>query len=300
MTVTIPKESIVYAMSPDNAPVKTVKDGDTAVFITYDCFENQILSEQQDFGGLNWERINPATGPVFVEGAEPGDLLVVHIQKIQLADHGVMTTGPDLGVMGKSLDKNTIRMVPVKDGKAIFQDFELPINPMIGVIGNAPADASVPCGTPGQHGGNMDCKRITEGAYLILPVNVPGALFGLGDVHAAMGDGEVGVCGVEIAAEVTVSFKVLKGKQWPAPMVIDAERVIAIASEEDLDGAAESAVYNMAKFLELEFGMDKSESALFLTVAGQLAICQVVDPKKTVRMEIPRWIAEKKGFRWEE
>jgi len=295
----VPKGQIIYAMSAENSPVLTVKDGDTAVFTTYDCFENQITTEEQDFGRLNWDRINPATGPVYVEGAEPGDLLAVNIQKIDLADHGVMTTGPDLGVMGKSLTSNVIRIIPIRDGKAIFPDFELPLNPMIGVIGTAPASGSVPCGTPGEHGGNMDCKRIAEGSFLILPVNVPGALFALGDLHAAMGDGEIGVCGVEIAAEVTVSFTVLKGKQWPAPMIVDSERIIAIASEDDLDAAAERAVYSMAQFLEVEFGMDKAESAILMTAAGQLAICQVVDPKKTVRMEIPRWIAEKKGFQWD-
>lgn len=299
MTITVQKDHIIYAMSPDHAPVQTVKDGDTAVFITCDCFKDQITREDQDFGGLDWERINPATGPVYIDGAQPGDLLVAYIEKIHLADHGVMTTGPDMGVMGAALDKNVIRIVPIKNGTAVFSDFDLPLNPMIGVIGNAPASGSVPCGTPGQHGGNMDCKRITEGAYLILPVHVPGALFALGDLHAAMGDGEVGVCGVEIAGEVTVTFKVLKNKQWPAPMIVDAERIIAIASEEDLDAAAEMAVYNMAKFLELEFGMEKADSALLMTAAAQLSICQVVDPKKTVRMELPRWIAEKKGFRWE-
>ncbi|QQE81066.1 acetamidase/formamidase family protein [Alicyclobacillus sp. SO9] len=287
-------------MSPNNQASQTVPTEQPVVFQTYDCFEDQIQNSEQDFGRLDWERINPATGPVYVEGAEPGDLLVVHIQNIDLANQGVMTTGPDLGVMGKSLTENVIKIVPVKDGKARFDDdLEIPLNPMIGVIGTAPAQGQVPCGTPGDHGGNMDCKRITEGAYLILPVNVPGALFGLGDLHAAMGDGEVGVSGIEIAANVTVEFHVLKDKEWTAPMIVDSERIITIASEDDLDAAAERAVYNMAKFMELEFGMPKAESAFLMTAQANLAICQMVDPKKTVRMELPRWIAEKKGFKWD-
>ncbi|MCL6454942.1 MAG: acetamidase/formamidase family protein [Alicyclobacillus sp.] len=298
MSATIAKTNVIYAMSPHNPPVQTLQDGDTAVFVTCDCFEDQITREDQDFGGIDWDRINPATGPVYIEGAEPGDLLAVHIEHIQLADQGVMTTGPNLGVMGPSLERNVVRMVPVRDGKAVFADFELPINPMIGVIGTAPAEEDISCGTPGPHGGNMDCKRITEGAHLILPVNVKGALFALGDLHAAMGDGEVGVCGVEIAGAVTVSFRVLKDKRWPVPMVMDNERVMTIASHEDLDLAAEAAVYHMAEFLAEELGMDRGEAALLMTAAGQLAICQVVDPKKTVRMELPRWILERKGFRW--
>ncbi|WP_067624291.1 acetamidase/formamidase family protein [Alicyclobacillus acidiphilus] len=298
MTSTVlSNQHIVYAMSPDNQPALRVEDGDIVEIHTCDCFEGQIESADQDFGGIDWERINPATGPIYVEGAEPGDLLVVHIQEIQLADRGVMTTGPNLGVLGDELERNSIRMIPVRDGKAIFSDaLELPIQPMIGVIGTAPAQGSVPCGTPGDHGGNMDCKRITEGARLILPVNVPGALFSLGDVHAAMGDGEVAVCGIEIAAAVRVQLHLLKGKNWPVPMLVDDHHVITIASEKFLDDAATRAAKNMVHFLEQECGMDKAEATFLLSAAGDLRVCQVVDPLKTARFELPRWIAEKQGF----
>lgn len=293
------KEHIIYAMSPDNAPALTVADGATVEIHTCDCFEDQIQSADQEFTTLDWERINPATGPIYVEGAEPGDLLVVDIQQIQLADQGVMTTGPDLGVLGDELTQNTIRMIPVRDGKAIFSDLvSLPIRPMIGVIGTAPATGSVPCGTPGDHGGNMDCKRITEGARLILPVNVPGALFSLGDLHASMGDGEVAVCGIEIAATVQVQLHVLKGKAWPVPMIINDEQVVTIASEKLLDDAATRAVKNMVHFLEAECGMDKAEATFLLSAAGDLRVCQVVDPLKTARFELPRWIAESYGFKF--
>lgn len=299
MTTIISKEHTVYAMSPNNEPVAHVASGTTVEIHTCDCFADQIQSESQAFGALDWERINPVTGPIYVEGANPGDLLVVHIQRIDLADHGVMTTGPDLGVMGDELTENTIRMVPVRDGKAMFsEDLELPLHPMIGVIGTAPAEQSIPCGTPGDHGGNMDCKRITEGAWLILPVNVPGALFALGDLHAAMGDGEVAVCGIEIAATVTVQLHLLQGKKWPVPMLVDEQHIITIASEEKLDDAATRAVKNMVHFLEDECGMDKAEATLLLSAAGDLRVCQVVDPLKTARFELPRWIAEKQGFVW--
>lgn len=294
------KQHSIYAMSPDNEVVLRVTSGSTVEIETYDCFEDQIQSPEQDFGQLDWERINPATGPIYVEGAEPGDLLVVHIQNIDLANHGVMTTGPNLGVLGDELTKNAIRMIPIQNGQVIFSDdLHLPLNPMIGVIGTAPISGSVSCGTPGDHGGNMDCKRITEGAYLVLPVNVPGALFALGDVHAAMGDGEVAVCGVEIAAKVTVQLHVIKGKSWPVPMLVNADTVMTIASEKLLDDAANRAVKNMDHFLEESCGMEKAEATLLLSVASDLRICQVVDPLKTARVELPRWILEKKGFLFE-
>jgi amidase len=297
MTQHLAKQDIVYALSPENTPVLRIHSGDQVVIHTYDCFEDQIQDLTQDFGQLDWERINPATGPIYVEEAQPGDLLVVNIQKITLTNHGVMTTGPDLGVLGDEIHQNVIRMIPIHDDTAYFSDkVQLPVNKMIGVIGTAPANDKVACGTPGDHGGNMDCKEITEGARLILPVNVPGALFALGDLHAAMGDGEVAVCGIEIAGEVTVQLHVLKGKKWPVPMVISEKSVITIASAKSLDDAANRAVKNMVHFLEDECGIEKAEATLLLSIAGDLRVCQVVDPLKTARYELPRWIAEKYGF----
>lgn len=279
----------------------TVQSEEEIEIQTCDCFENQIQDDTQDFGRLDWERINPATGPIYVENAEPGDLLIVSIKKIELANHGVMTTGPNLGVLGDELLQNVIRIVPIVDGKVIFSDdLHLPVNPMIGVIGTAPRSGSIPCGTPGEHGGNMDCKRITEGAHLVLPVNVKGALFALGDLHAAMGDGEVAVCGIEVAGKVTVQFHVIKGESWPVPMLINDDTIMTIASETLLDDAANSATKNMAHFLEEQCHMEKAEATFLLSIASDLRICQVVDPLKTARVELPRWIVEKKGFRFPE
>lgn len=296
MTQVLDREHLIYAMSKSNNPVLRVKDGSTVTIQTCDCFEDQIRQES-DFGGVDWGHINPATGPIYVEGAEVGDLLAVHIKEIQLDDHGVMTTGPKMGVLGDVLTENFVRMIPIQDGKAIFaDDLHLPLRPMIGVIGTAPAMEDVPNGTPGDHGGNMDCTRITTGAWLILPVNVPGALFALGDLHASMGDGEVAVCGIEIAGAVTVELRVLKGKAWKAPMIVQDEFVITIAAEKDLDSASVKAVKNMVHFLETECGMENGEAILLMSAASDLRVCQVVDPLITARVELPRWIAEKRGF----
>lgn len=298
MTVqTIAKDHVIYAMSSEYEPVLRVTDGSTVEIETCDCFEDQIQSSHQDFGTLDWDRINPATGPLYIDGAEPGDLLAVHIDEIQLAHQGVMTTGPGLGVFGDELVANVIRTVPVREGVVTFSDdISFPVQPMIGVIGTAPRDGMMPCGTPGDHGGNMDCKRITQGATLMLPVNVPGALFALGDVHAAMGDGEVAVCGVEIGARVRVTLNVIKGKSWPSPMVFDDERVITISSAVQLEDATTRCVKQMGHLLEDECGFDKAKAAFLMSAIGNLRVCQVVDPLKTTRFEFPRKMAEQLGF----
>lgn len=285
----IEKKHLIYAMSDQNKPVLTVENGSTVVFETCDCFEDQITSSEVPFETLDWNRINPATGPVFVEGAEPGDILEVKIEKIQLAEQGVMMTGPGLGLMGDELSENAIHMVPIREGKAIFLDkIELALNPMIGVIGTAPAGGeSISCGTPDKHGGNMDSKVIAEGSTLYLPVNVPGALLAMGDLHATMGDGEVSVCGVEIAGEVTVTLTILKGKQWKVPMLKTEHALYTIASEKLLDDAAAEATKNMVAFLGEEAGMAKHDAIALLSIGGNLQISQVVDPLKTARYELP-------------
>ncbi len=286
-------QHLIYAMSPDNAPVLTVRSGDTVAVETADCFENQIQSETQPFVAINWEHVNPATGPIYVEGAEPGDLLAVRIEKIEPGDHGVMTTGHDMGVFGDELADSTIRIVPIRDGRIEILGYSWPLNPMIGVIGTAPERASVANGTPGEHGGNMDCKLITEGATLVLPVHVPGALFALGDMHAAMGDGEVCSTGVEMPGRVTVTLTVLKAVDLPAPFLIDAERAVAIASCVTLDEAAVQAAKSMAHWLQRRTGRMLAEIAILLSAKGDLRICQVVDPLKTIRMEFSKsWLSE--------
>lgn len=290
-------DQMIYAMSPRHKPVLEVNDGDEVVIHTCDCFENQIQDASQDFGTLDWERINPATGPIFVRGAEPGDVLAVHIRDIQLEGRGVMTTGPSLGVLGDELTSNEIRMVDVVDGHVIFsEDIRLPLRPMIGVIGTAPADEDVPCGTPGVHGGNMDCTQITTGATLLLPVHVPGALFALGDLHAAMGDGEVAVCGVEIAGRVRVSLHVVKQKPWPLPMLVNDDSVMTIASALTLDEAAVMATKNMVHLLRDSHGFTLADATFLCSATGNLRVCQVVDPLKTARFELPRQLLESRGF----
>ena len=161
-----------------------------------------------------------------------------------------MTVGQDLGVMGHRLEQFEAKMMPIVDGKAIFNDkIAISLNPMIGVIGVAPAGEPVSCGTPGAHGGNMDTKLITEGATLYFPVFTEGALFALGDLHAAMGDGEVGVSGIEIPGKVTVTLTVIKGPSLKNPLLVSDEGIAAIVSAPTLDEAAKTSVEEMIDLL---------------------------------------------------
>ena len=158
---------------------------------------------------------------------------------------------------------------------------------MIGVIGTAPAGEDIPNGVPDYHGGNMDCKEIREGATLLLPVNVPGALLAMGDLHAVMADGEIGVSGLEVNGAVTVTVDVIKGKSLPLPMILNATHHMTLASHEDLDVAVEMAVANMVEYLTNEKSISQEDAVMLVSLVGDVRICQVVDPKKTVRVEFP-------------
>lgn len=275
-------------MSRDNAPVAHAKSGDTVRFETLDCFGCQIQEESQLLGKLDWSNINPATGPLFIEDACPGDVLKVEILDIELDDHGVMVDGPGNGVTGMAVTEESTKILPVKDGMIQFNEkLSFPIDPMIGVIGTAPAGDGIDTGTPGAHGGNMDCTRIGAGSALYLPVNTPGALLAMGDLHARMGDGEVEVCGVEIAGAVTVRVTVVKNCGLPTPFLVNSEIAASIYSAKTLDDASVGATMAMHGFLMRELGMNAHEAGMLLSVAGNLRICQIVDPEKTCRMELP-------------
>lgn len=298
--LTIHTDTKIHRMSENNPPVAKAKSGDTVCFETLDCFGGQLKSENDLLGGLDWNNVNPASGPLFVEGAMPGDVLKVEILKIELDDHGVMVDAPGEGVTGAAVSSESTKILPIENGKVKFNEkLSFPICPMIGVIGTAAKGEGIDTGTPGSHGGNMDCTRIGEGATLYLPVNTEGALLAMGDLHARMGDGEVEVCGVEIAGKVTVKLTVLKNCKLPTPFLVNSELAMAIHSADTVDEACVGATMAMHGFLTGELGMNEHEAGMLLSVTGNLCICQVVDPEKTVRMEIPLSVTKAYGYEFE-
>jgi amidase len=293
MTAQLSKEHFVYAMDKQHKPALKVRSGETIVVDTYDCFENQIQSETTPIDSVNWDRVNPATGPIFVEGAEPEDTLKVHIDNIELGEHGVMVTGPDLGVMGHRMEEFKAKIIPICGGQAVFNDkLSLPLNPMIGVIGVAPEGNGVSCGIPGPHGGNMDTKLVTNGATLYFPVFHQGGLLSLGDLHAAMGDGEISVSGIETPAQVTITVEVIKRKSFSCPFLQNKEGLYTLVSKGTLDEAVDTAVELMIDFLLPQTDMTLSELTMLMSAVGQVQVSQVVDPLKTARFFVPSSILE--------
>lgn len=294
----ITKETVNDIMKWDNKPAGYCKSGDTIVFETRDCYDNTITSSERPLGdreGLS----NPVTGALYVEGAEVGDILKIEIEDIKLRSWGVMRSSPTAGVFHEKYEKREAIIFEVKDNKIYFDDkLILDADPMIGVIGTAPVEKEgIPTITPGKHGGNMDCKKIVKGSTIYLPVNVKGGLLSMGDIHALMGDGEVFICGLEIAGEITVKVSVLKNIKLPTPFLHSRGKVMSIQSAKDLDKAGDMAAKEMFEFVKEATKQDDVRTGMLMSLLSDMAVCQVVDPLLTVRVEFPLEALEKYGYK---
>lgn len=284
----ITTDHVIFEMNPDNQPAAKVTPGERLVFETLDCFSNTVKRPEDVVSSIDFSKVNPATGPVFIEGAEVGDVLKVTIHEINLADYGAIITAPGLGVLGHEVQQEETVICQVVDDEVKYRDFSLPLRKMIGVIGTAPAGEGVNTGTPGDHGGNMDTTAIAEGATLYLPVNVNGALLALGDLHATMGDGEVVGAGLEIPGEVHLDVEIIKNNHIPTPFVETDDKYIAIASAETIDHAVVRATKNLTSFIEQEYQQTFNSTIMLLSLAANVAVSQAVNPQKTARIELSK------------
>src|SRR4051795_5495731 len=217
-----PTDRVHFQWDTGNEPVLEIDSGDTVVVETRDVSDNQIGPDSTTdvIAGLNWDRFSPLAGPIAVRGAEPGDTVAVEILDLHTRGWGWTAILPELGLLPQDFPDPYLRVFDISNGEVIRfrDDVEIPITPFFGTMGVCPAGASAqPVMPPGTFGGNMDTRQLTIGTTLYLPVQVPGALFSCGDAHAAQGDGEVCVTGIESPMDVTLRFTLDKGRSIPAP-----------------------------------------------------------------------------------
>lgn len=287
---TLQSDKTIYAFAPCMAPALTVSAPEALVFETIDAFGGQIKSEQDRLENLDFSRVNPATGPVFVDGAQPGDTLAIHIQKIELPEQGAIVTGEGMGVLGDEMLGRATKILPIRNGYVHFDGLKLRASPMIGVIGVATGGEAFPTGSAHRHGGNMDTKEIGEGATLYLPVFQPGGLLAMGDVHAVMGDGEICVSGCEVSARVTVEIDLIKGRCMRWPVVSREEGLYIVVSLPEIDAALHEATREAVLFLQNRRASTFAQAAMLASLAVDIRISQLVDPYKTAKAFIPREI----------
>jgi amidase len=285
---TVPGDRVIYSFSHQHKPVEHVEPGELILIETEDAFGGQIRSEKDSVNVLDWSRVDGATGPIFVENASPGDTLVAEILEINVPKKGVIVTVPKSGILGEKRLRPSTRIVRISKDHVSFESISVRANPMIGTIGVTPERGEIPCGSLGKHGGNMDVKQLTAGTKLYLPVFVEGALFALGDVHAVQADGELCVSAIEVHGEVVLRFKVIKGKEPRWPILETKDSYAFLACGETLDQAAKSAAEAAVEALMRKYHWSFETAYMFGSIAVDLRISQVVDPKKGVRAVVSR------------
>src|SRR5207244_805721 len=220
----IGRDEIIWAFGPDLGPGLEVEPGGTVPFETNDCYPGQISWEDALVTEIDFGRVNSATGPVAVKGAEPGDSLVAEIVDVRPIDVGFACLIPGFGQLIDRVQAPVTRLFRVEDGWIEMNErVRFPARPMVGVVGVATDGETLTNGLAGRHGGNLDNHLHGKGARIFFPVRQEGGLFAVGDMDASMGDGEICFTGVEIAGEVDILFELLRGKQatWPVTELED-------------------------------------------------------------------------------
>jgi amidase len=297
MTTTISREKVFFAFGPQLKAIAEIEQGEEVLLQTHDCFEGQIQLPTDLVDSLDWSHVNPATGPLYIKGTKPGDVLRVDLLDLEVGPQSSMVTIPGEGALGDLITEMETTILKREGNEVVYKDkIRVPTRPMVGVIGVAPAEEEVPTGTPGAHGGNMDCTLITAGNRVYFTVGVAGAMFGAGDLHAAMGDGEIVVCGAETAGSVRFKAEVVDLAGLPTPFVETGDLVATIYSAPSVDEAVSGAIHRMAQFLTDFAKLPLNDAGMLMSLVGELKFCQVVDPLKTVRFEFPKSVLAKYGF----
>jgi amidase len=271
------RDRFVAEMSKDNPPAYSIDDGETILVETLDCHGGHVGRDGALRPGGSGP--NPATGPIEVRGSQPGEALAVAIQEVRPAEWGFIGGGGDDG----------FTIIEIEEGVAVYPwGLRLPVAPVVGVIGVAPPGDAVPNSTPSIWGGNLDTVDVCAGATVYLPVNIPGAMLALGDVHALQGDSECCGTGVECEAEVTATVRRVREPLWSTTYLVRDDRLMVFAHGDTVDEAAWGAVAEMAELLTHMAGLSDAESRRLLATAGEVRISQIVNPQKTCRAIIPR------------
>ncbi len=292
---TLDRGKIHYKWDNSLPPAIEIESGDTVHCETEEVSDGQIKPGMPAsiLGNLDFDRLYPLAGPIYVKGAASGDILEVEILRLQTLDWGWAGIIPGLGLLAQDFTAPYIRYFDLTNGETapLRDDIHIPIQPFCGTMG-------VALDEPGAHnvlpttkaGGNIDTRHLNVGAKLHLPVFVPGALFSAGDCHAAQGDGEVCVTGIECPLEFSLRFNLIKGRSlrpWsyqfyttPGPIQPKSDAkgyFVTTAIGTDLMTNSQNAVRDMIDWLVREKALSREDAYILCSEAGDLRISQIVD-----------------------
>ena len=298
-TIHIHRDQWHLAWDNSISPIATISSGESISFDLLDASCGQIVqaSTVEAIKTLDFAQVDQVNGPIYVAGAEPGDTLEIELLDLQPAEWGWTAIIPGFGLLADEFSEPALKIWQLEGGADGWGEFvpgiRLPLAPFCGEIGLAPATAG-PHSTipPYRHGGNMDTKHLTRGAHLFLPVEVPGALFSIGDGHAAQGDGEVCGTAIETPMRATVRLTVRKDIQVQEPQFLTAGPLTARTNTAayyatdgigpDLMEAARNAIRHMLDYLQRTYHLSRADAYMLCSVAVDLKLCEVVDA--------PHWV----------
>lgn len=272
----LPVGPLYYEFSRHNEPRLWIEPGETIVVESEDAFSGQIRTDSDRRDKSKKPYGNPQTGPIGIQGAEPGDSLAIAIQEIRptIGQCATRTSDPKQLAewLGTECPHGT-HVCPIRHGKIYWSEqITIPYTPMLGCIGTAP-DQGVPTTFPaGPHGGNMDIVEVCPGNVVYLPVFVPGGYLYLGDAHAAMGHGELSASGLEMPAVTTISVSLVKAKKIAGPRIESPTEIMTVVSGCPMERSIAEASARLALWMEADYGWDRWRAYDLLTHVARISV----------------------------
>jgi acetamidase/formamidase len=272
----LPLGPLHYEFDRKVAPRLSIEPGETVVVESEDALSGQIRTNDDRRDKSKMPYSNPMTGPIAVRGALPGDALAVTIHEIRpTLGHCVTRTADPKQLcewLGTDCPHGT-HVMPIRDGAIHWSDsITIPYAPMIGCIGTAPDWGSPTTGPAGPHGGNMDIVEVAPGSTLYLPVFVPDGLLYLGDLHAAMGHGELSATGLEMAGETTLTVDLISNARLAWPRIRSSTEIMVLVSGMPMERSIATGFAHLILWMESEFGWDRWRAYDLLTHVARISV----------------------------
>jgi amidase len=298
---TIDNVKYVYGVAP---PAARLRPGNILEANSLDCFGNAIKKPGDTQALVKGD--NPLTGPFFIEGAEPGDTLVVHILDLQVdSNQGLGAFAPGFGALNETnytpmlhpplAERIWFYPIDHASNTATFQALDsnykvkIPLHPFLGCIGVAPSNGEARSSVvPAEFGGNMDAPEVSVGNTLYLPVNVPGGLLYFGDGHAAMGDGEIAGTAIEVPMKARLQLDLVKGKHTNWPRFENEKEIMAAGIYRPVDDAVRIAFTELVAWIHADYGLSELDTYELLSKVGKIHLTEMVDPNYVVVASIEK------------
>jgi len=286
------REHHIYALEPHSVPAITIDSGEELMVETWDAFEGERDPVALEANLLK----GPATGPIYVNGAEPGDALKIDFISITPKEQAAHMVMPGRGFLDNDFTEAYPTLIGLESGHAVLPSgIRIPMRPSMGLVATTPTYTQQTASDSGPYGGDIDMKELVEGSTLYLPVFVPGGMLAMGDCHAVVGDGAVAGTGAECSADTHVRVSVEKGLNIRGPRALTPEYFVVLSHGEELGPAMKQAVRDMVDFLVTEKGLEPYDAYTLLSLAGDVRVSRTFRPISPVKMMLSSSILEQLG-----